>query len=370
MGETDLQPGTASVLDHFSKPDGLIYADTASYGLPPNATVEALEAALDGWKTGAANWVRDWDPAGEDCRSLLSELLAVPSSEVALLPAVSAGVATIAASLGPGDEVVVPDDEFNSVMLPLRVAEQRLGVRVVTVPFADLPNAVSDRTTLVASSHVRSNDGRMQDLDALSEAARSHGALSVVDITHSAGIVPLELSRRPLDVLVGAAYKHLLCPRGVAFMRVAPELCDRLAPFAAGWRATSAPYASYYGASLGDLAAGAARFDISLAWHPWVGARESLRFLLGVPANVREEWCVGLASALAERLGVPPTGSSVVGVPVRPNSDVGAALTEAQIVASMPLGVVRVSFHIYNDPREVQSIATALAPFVEPRLAT
>ena len=84
-------------------------------------------------------------------------------------------------------------------------------------------------------------------------------------------------------VEVAPQQEHLLCPRGVAFMWVAPEHQTRLAPYSASWRSTRPLYASYYGGHLDDLAPGAARFDLSLAWHSWVGARESLRFLLEIP---------------------------------------------------------------------------------------
>jgi selenocysteine lyase/cysteine desulfurase len=360
-----IHPGSKELLFQFARPSRGVYADTASYGLPPQSTVEALEHALDQWKTGAADWIDEWDRLGDECRVLLGDVLSVAPHEIALLPAVSCGVANLAASLGPGDEVLIPTDEFNSLMLPLRVAERQLGVRVRTVPFSALPDAVTERTTVVATSHVRSNDGRVQDLDALSDAARERGALLLVDVTHSAGLLPLAIERRSLDVVVGAAYKHLLCPRGVAFMRVAPEHWGRLQPFAASWRSVASPYATFYGGTFDDLAAGAARFDISLNWHGWVGARESLRLLLQIPEHLREGWTVGLASRLAEELDVPRTGSSILGVSVAPGGAVQSALRAAGIVVSRPLGLVRASFHVYNKSGDVDEIAAVLRPFVD-----
>ena len=362
---TSFSAGSDELLRLFDLPRARIYVDTASYGLPPRATVSALEEALDRWRTGSADWMVDWDPAGDDCRVLIATLLSVPSDEIALLPAVSAGVAALAAALGPGDEVVIPADEFNSLLLPFLVAERHMGARVRRVPFERVADSVTETTTVIATSHVRSNDGAVQDLDAAGEAAKACGALIVVDATHSAGIVPLEIERRGLDIVYLAAYKHLLCPRGVAFMRVAPEHKRRLQPYAASWRSTASPYSSYYGAALDDLASGAAQFDLSLAWHSWVGARESLRFLSSIPEEERRSWCVGLASRLAKRLGVAPTGSSVVGVPVVGDSrEVRAALEAAGVVVSMPLGQVRVSFHVYNQLQDVERVAAVLDELV------
>jgi selenocysteine lyase/cysteine desulfurase len=362
---TSPRAGSDDLLRLFDLPSGRVYVDSASYGLPPKATIAALEEALDQWRTGSADWIVDWDPAGDDCRALIAEILSVPTDEIALLPAVSAGVAALAASLRPSDEVVIPADEFNSLLLPFLVAERHRGVRVRRVPFEGLADSVTEETTVVATSHVRSNGGAVQDLDAVSEAAKAHGALLAVDATHSAGIVPLEIQRRGLDVVYLAAYKHLLCPRGVAFMRVAREHLHRLQPYAASWRSTASPYSTYYGGSLDELASGAAQFDLSLAWHAWVGARESLRFLLSVAEEERRSWCVGLASRLAEHLDVAPTGSSVLGIPVEGEvREVRDLLQSAGVVASMPLGQVRVSFHVYNQTVDVDTVASVLRDHV------
>ena len=88
---------------------------------------------------------------------------------VALLPAVSVGVGLVAAALGPGDEVVVPVDEFESVLFPLLVAEQR-GAVVRRVPFGELADAIRPSTTLVAFSLVQMQTGLRADLAAISRS--------------------------------------------------------------------------------------------------------------------------------------------------------------------------------------------------------
>jgi len=339
------------------------YVDSATYGLPPRATVHALQRALEAWQTGAAVWEEDWEPAGDLCRSEIAPILGAPADEIALVPAVSVGVGPVAAALGPEDEVVVPDDEFHSLLLPLVAVAERRGARVRQVPFAEVAGAVTPRTTLVATSHVRSNGGGVQDLDAVAAAARRVGARVVVDATHAAGLVPIDAAARGLDVVVAAAYKHLLCPRGVAFMRVAPEVQRALAPVNASWVSTDPQ--TYYGGAADQLAADARRFDVSLAWHPWVGALESLRFLNAIPAEERRAWSVGLATDFAARLGVEATGSSFLCVPVRvPLDELRRTLDEADVAAAIRVGEARISFHVYNTPADVDYVADVLAPLV------
>ena len=188
------------------------------------------------------------------------------------------------------------------------------------VPFDALADEIRPETTLVATSQVRSNDGRVQDLAAVAAAARAVGAAVLVDATHAAGVLPVDAEALGLDYVLVAAYKHLLCPRGVALMRVARERWEHGAGpgrVVALGRRRLRPLLR---PELADLAPTAARYDVSLAWHAWVGAVPALEFLAGVPAGERRDWCVGLADEAAKLLGLPPTGSSVLAVPVRPKA--------------------------------------------------
>jgi selenocysteine lyase/cysteine desulfurase len=355
-------PGSDEVRGWFAPTRWRAYLDTASYGLPPLATVGVMKEALHAWQSASVQWM-DWDRVGEECRSLAATVFDASPAEVSLIPAVSVGVGVLAASLSERDEVVVPDDEFRSLLLPLLAAERARGVLVRRVPFGAVADAVRPSTTVVATSQVQSNGGALQDVEAVVAAAQAHGAAVIVDATHAAGIVRLDARRLSIDCVVAAAYKHLLCPRGVAFMRLASGSRLRPAPFLAGWRAAADPYSTYFGGSLDDLAAGAASYDVSLAWHPWVGARESLRTLTAVDAAERERHAVGLATAAAEALGIPPTGSSILGVPLRtPIEEMRSTLGRAGIAAGFPAGQARFSFHMYNAPGDVDLLREVVLP--------
>jgi len=335
------------------------YLDTAGYGLPTASTVDAVKSAVDRWREGSADWARDWDSAGDRCRAQAAPLFGAPAAEIALLPAVSVG-AGVVLSVVRG-EVLVPDDEFASILLPALAHE---GARVRRVPFARLAEEVRPETALVATSHVRSNDGRVQDLAAVAHAARSVGAQVLVDATHSAGILPVDADGLGLDFVLAAAYKHLLCPRGVAFLRIARRHWEDVPALAASWRSAGEPYSHYYGPTLGDLAGNAARYDVSLAWHAWVGAEPALAYLSSVPAAQRRDWCVGLADRLAKLLGVPATGSSILAVEVDRPEQAHAGLRAARVTVSGKSSLIRLSFHLYNDTADAERAAEVLAPFV------
>ena len=111
----------------FSPAPGTIYLDTATYGLPPRPTVEALHQAVDGWQSATANWVAEWDQRGEACRAAYASLTGTDVQNVALMPSASVGVGLVAATHTDRDEVVIPDVEFNSVLFPMLVAAEARG---------------------------------------------------------------------------------------------------------------------------------------------------------------------------------------------------------------------------------------------------
>ena len=116
------------------------------------------------------------------------------------------------------------------------------------MPLEALADAVADGTTVVAWSAVQSSDGRIADIDAVLEAARRVGALTVVDATQAAGWLRLPLDR--IDATVCSAYKWLCCPRGTAFMVVSPRCWPMCRPSAASWFAADECTAAYYGSPL------------------------------------------------------------------------------------------------------------------------
>jgi hypothetical protein len=204
----------ASIRALFKSAPGTIYLDTATYGLPPQPTVDALNEAIAAWQAGSASWRVDWDEPADECRASFASLVGAKESEVARIPAAAVGMGLVAASLKSGDEVVVPDDEFTSTLFPILVAERR-GVLVRQVPFADLAEAIRDGTKLVAASLVQMQTGKMVDLDAILGRATDVGARVALDATQGVPFVPLDDVIGRVDYLVCAAYKHLLCPRGV-----------------------------------------------------------------------------------------------------------------------------------------------------------
>ena len=335
----------------------VVYCNTATLGLPPRRTVEALDDALTQWRTGRADAVA-FDEAVERARAGYAGLVGVAPSAVAVGSQVSPLVGLVAASLPSGSEVLCAEGEFTSVSFPF-LAQADRGVRVREAPLHRLADAVGPGTTLVAVSAVQSSDGALADLTAIRQAAIERGARTLVDLTQAVGWLPVDAGG--FDLTVCGGYKWLLAPRGTAFLTVNEEAAAMLLPHAAGWYAGEDRWSSIYGSPL-RLAGDARRFDTSPAWHSWVGQAASLDLLTEVGREALHAHSLGLAQRCRAGLGLPPDDSAIVSLRVRPEA--AGRLVEADVVASMRAGRLRLSFHLVNDEADVDTVVRALAGHV------
>jgi selenocysteine lyase/cysteine desulfurase len=325
------------------------YLDSATYGLPPQATWDAVQLALDQWRTGTGDWIQ-WQESVGEARATWAGLVGVPADRVAVGATVSELAGLVAASIAAPARVVAADVEFASLLFPFLLQHD-----VRTVPLAQLAAAVEATTDVVAVSAVQSSTGEVADLDAIVAAARTHDALVVVDATQAVGWLPLDGSR--LDAVVGAGYKWLCSPRGTAWLAVGERLLDRVPALHAGWWAADDPHASYYGPPL-RLAHDARRLDTSPAWFSWVGCAPALELLASVSVAAVNGHDVGLANRFRAGLGLPPSNSAIV------SADVPGAherLERAGVRAATRAGSLRASFHLYTTEADVDAALEALS---------
>jgi selenocysteine lyase/cysteine desulfurase len=332
------------------------WLNTASYGLPPRPAWDALQEALTQWRHGSTGWA-PWDASTGRARRAFARLVHADPDAIAVGSTVSGMLSVVAAGLPTGSRVLVPEIEFTSNLFPWLVQTDR-GVEVETVPPAQLTAAITPATTVVAFSLVQSATGEVAPYEDIVEAARSVGALVVVDGSQAVGWLPVDATR--FDVLACAAYKWLMAPRGAAFCYLAPALRDRLRPIAAGWYAGEDVAEAYYGPPL-RLARSARRFDTSPAWFSYVGAAPALELLDTIGIDRVQVHNVGLANRFLGGLDLPPSNSAIVSVEV-PGDAAGAVgrLEAAGVRVGIRAGRVRASFHLYTSEQDVHLAVDAL----------
>ncbi|MFD4990296.1 aminotransferase class V-fold PLP-dependent enzyme [Streptomyces sp. NPDC058374] len=327
---------------------------TAGTGLLPRSAARAVHEAVDASAAGAPP---DMFADMEAARASFARLVDVPVARVATGSSVATYTGLIASSLPDGAEVLTADGDFSSLVNPFHT---RPGLTVRTVPLERIAEHVTEATALVAVSAVQSADGRRADLTAVREAARAHGARTLVDASQAAGWNTLDADADDYTVCVG--FKWLLCPKGTAFL-VAPEDLGVLPPLLAGWVAGEAPFDSCYG-PVTELARSARRYDESPAMLAWAGARHSLALLERIGTEAVGAHDVALAERFRERLTlaghapVPAPGSAIVSVPGL--GERAGALGERGITVSDRAGMLRASFHLYNTAGDVDRLVDAL----------
>jgi len=331
----------------------VIYLNTASMGLPPRRSLDALRSTLGSWRSGTAE-PSDYDPPLAAARASYARMVGVEASSVAVGSQVSVFAGLVAASLPSNSEVLTAVGDFTSILFPFHVQERR-GITVREVPLEHLAAEVTSRTALVSISAVQSANGRVADLDALAAACAATGARVLLDTTQAVGWLPVDAGRFAYTVCAG--YKWLLAPRGTAYFTVQPDLRDDLFPHTAGWYAGHEPWASIYGTPL-RLAPDARRFDVSPVWHAWVGAAPALDLLTGIGSGALNAHAVGLAERFCAAVGLPPAGSAIVSAVA--DDDVPRLMAEARIVGSVRAERLRLAFHVSTSEDDADRAAEVL----------
>ena len=351
-----------AIRDLFDPAPGRTYLDAATYGLPPRPAADAMARAVEAWRAGTARWVDDWDRPAEAARADFASLIGATAAEIALIPSASVAMGLVADSLTAGDVVVVPEDEHVSDLFPLLVAERR-GVVVRQVPFAAVVEAIDATTTLVVTSLVQMQSGRVGDLAEITRRSQEAGARVFIDATHALPFVPVADHVTGVDYLVCHAYKHMLGARGTAFLYVRADRVSGLTPGYASWRGAPNPWSRFFGGPL-TLADDASRFNVSLAWLPWVATVESTRLIAAWSESGALAGSLELAVRLARAVGQEPTGSSLVCVPIVDPEPVRASLEAAGIRAAVRGDAIRFSTHVWNHAADVDRAAEAIRPFL------
>ena len=255
----------------------------------------------------------------------------------------------------------------NSTGCEIRLANEKNNF----VNVDDIIDLIDQDTKVVCVSHVEFSNGQAFDLDLLSQAAHEHDALFVVDATQSAGVIPIDVKKTPIDVLVAGAYKWLCGPFGAAFMYITSELLDKLEPGLVGFRSHENMWD--LNASRLEYSKDAKKFEFStMAFGCAIGLARSIDYLntIGVKNifDYNMQLCDILIEGLQSRNAVinspldKKNGSSIItayfdGVDTE---TIIKSLKAAQIFVSNRAGLLRFSPHLYNNDIDIETTLTEL----------
>lgn len=246
----DDQDRLAPLRHQFALPQGVIYLDGNSLGARPVAALaRAQQVIAEEWGNGL---IRSWNSAGwadlsQRLGNRLAPLIGAGEGEVVITDTTSINLfKVLSAALSvqrqraPQRKVIV--SEASNFPTDLYIAEglaellqQGYSLRLVNSP-DELPQAIDQDVAVVMLTHVNYKTGYMYDMRALTALSHECGALSLWDLAHSAGAVPIDLHRAGADYAIGCTYKYLNGgPGSQAFVWVNPALVDVVRQPLSGW---------------------------------------------------------------------------------------------------------------------------------------
>jgi kynureninase len=247
--EMDRSDVLASFRDRFPIDDaGPIYMDGNSLGRPSWAVRDAIEQGMDVWQDRLVGAWSEWidlptavgDRIGRLVGAAPGQMLACDSTSVNLYKLADAALAA-----RPDRTVIVTDsNDFPTDRYVLAGLARHRSRQLRLIPSdpvdgvdpSQLASAVDRETALVALSHVNYRSAARLDLAEAAEIAHRHGALTLWDLSHSVGSVPVELDAAGADLAVGCSYKYLNGgPGAPAWLYVRHDLIPELRQPVWGW---------------------------------------------------------------------------------------------------------------------------------------
>ncbi len=269
----------------FAQPEpALRYMDGNSLGRLPLKTAARLQEVIEtewgrdlirGWNGG---WykapARIGDKIGHLVGAAPGQVVVSDSTSVNLYKLAHAALSLLTTrqkivtdSLNFPSDIYILQGLLQSDGLPLNESKLSHSIHIITGDIAPdlgaLYDAIDEQTALVMLSHVTFKSGYLYDIAEITRRAHEKGALVLWDLSHSVGVIPIELDVWEVDFAVGCTYKYLNGgPGAPAFLYVNQRLQTEAVSPIWGWFGQSRP------------------FDFSLNYAPAAGIT---RFLAGTP---------------------------------------------------------------------------------------
>ncbi len=359
----------------FEIPREVAYLDAAAFSALPGVVREA-------GREGVLAKVRPWAMARDDAmaervRADAARLVGAAPDDIALVGAVSHGIATAARNLDlpAGSRILHIADEFPSLTLVFDrlAAERGLALDIVARPAeGDWTAAIlaaiarpGPPLALAALTPLHWSDGALIDLDRVVPAVRAAGGAVVIDATQAVGVLDIDVARLRPDFLAFPTYKWVLGPYSLAFLYAAPSRQQGLAIEENGGNRPG-----------GGFAPGARRYDRGERNDP-IGlpmAAAGMELVAGwgraaIAARLRAltDALAGVARGLGlEVLPDARRAPHILGVRLPGGMRPGLieALAARGAYASDRLGVLRISPHVWADEEDVARFAAALRALI------
>lgn len=237
----------------FQLPAGLFYLDGNSLGPLPKAAVARVstmmrdewgDMLITGWNR--AGWMNQPSRTGDR----IGKLIGAPTGTVMVGDTLSIKVYQALASaleINAERKIILSDTgNFPSDLYMTEGLIKSLdkGHRLKLCEPETVADCLTEDVAVLLLTEVDYKTGRLHDMNDLTRKAHEKGILTIWDLAHSAGALPVDVSAADADFAVGCTYKYLNSgPGGPAFVYLAPRLANSARPALAGWLGHEQPFA-------------------------------------------------------------------------------------------------------------------------------
>jgi cysteine desulfurase / selenocysteine lyase len=342
------------------------------------------QKAMNDWAAdlatnGDAFWGQ-WMKRCEEVRKQFGLLLNADPLDIAFIKNTSEGISFVAEGFPwqAGDNMVTAADEYPSNVYPwMNLASRGVEARRVAshdgrILIDDIIGAIDDRTRLVSLSSVEFASGFRNDLSAVGEYCRRRGIFFFVDAIQSLGLLPLDVSKTPIDGLAADGHKWLLGTEGAGIFYLRRDWVERLHTIEVGWNSVI----RHSGSDAIDfrLKPNAGRWEsgsLNMAGIHALGASLEVLLSLGIPTVANR--VLELTDYLCERAqrsglivySSRESGekSGVVSL-LKPNGEPTSLVRRCKdegMIINQRAGRIRISPHCYNTWDEIDRLIDCLA---------
>ena len=239
------------VRDRFSLPEGVIYLDGNSLGALPTAAAHAVRDAVENqWGCDLiASWNKHgWIGLPQKTGGKIARLIGAGADEVVAADSVSVNLfklaaAAVAASQGRRVVVTEAGDFPTDLYILQGLAALIPDIELRVAEPGGVAAALDDQVAVVLLSHVHYRSGAVRDMAELNAAIHATGALGLWDLSHSAGVLDVDLNRDGADMAAGCGYKYLNGgPGAPAYVFVAKRHQAALRNPLSGWMGHARPF--------------------------------------------------------------------------------------------------------------------------------
>jgi kynureninase len=240
----------APLRDRFLLPEGVIYLDGNSLGAMPRTTAARVARTVE------TEWGRDlitsWNKAGwiglpRAVGAKIARLIGADADEVVVCDSTSVDLYKLAAAAltlnAPRKVILAEAGDFPTDLYILQGLAGSVGAELKMVAPEAIEAALDETVAVLVLTETNYRSGEIHDMAGLTAKAHAVGALTVWDLSHSAGVLPVDLNGAEADFAVGCGYKYLNGgPGAPAYVFVARRWHEQFRQPLSGWLGHAKPF--------------------------------------------------------------------------------------------------------------------------------